>query len=82
MLASHHKPEQQGSYNVYAAALQELTKAKEDLPIAKQTAANLEQLVVYFSIILDQTSPLLQGLMQHSGETKKSIEQLVGSVEP
>ena len=80
MLASHHKPEPQGSYNVYAAALQELTKAKY-LPIAKQTAANLEQLVVYFSIILDQTSPLLQGLMQHSGETKKSIEQLVGSVE-
>ena len=80
MLASHHKPEQLGSYNVYAAALQELTKRRE-LSVTKQTAANLEQLVVYFSITLDQINPLLQGLVQQSAQTKKSVEQLVGSFE-
>lgn len=80
MLASHHKPERQGSYNVYAAALQELNKTREDLDVAERTAANLEQLVVYFSITLDQTNPLLQGLLQHSSETRKSVEQLVGSI--
>ena len=81
MLASHHKSEQQGSYNVYAAALQELNKTREDLNVAKGTAANLEQLVVYFSITLDQMNPLLQGLLQHSGETRRSAEQLVGSIQ-
>ena len=81
MLASHHKPEQLGSYNIYAAALQELTKKREELNVTKQTAANLEQLVVYFSITLDQTNPLLQGLVQQSAQTKKSVEQLVGSLE-
>jgi hypothetical protein len=77
MLASHHEPEQLGSYNVYVAALQELTKSREDLNVA----ANLEQLVVYFSITLGQTIPLLQGLVQQSAQTKKSVEQLVISFE-
>ena len=81
MLASHHKPEQLGSYNVHAATLQELTKRREELNVTKQTAANLEQLVVYFSITLDQTNPLLQGLVQQSAQTKKSVEQLVDSFE-
>ena len=80
MLASHHKPEQQGSYNAYAAALQELTKARADYSVAEQTAANLEQLLVYFSITLDQTNPLLQGLLQHSRESRSSVEQLVSSI--
>ena len=75
MLVSHHKTEQQGSYNVYAAASQKLTKAK-DLAIAEKTEADLEQLVVYF-IILDQTSPA-SGINATFSRAKKSIEQLVG----
>ena len=81
MLASHHKPERLGSYNVYAAALQELIKRREELDVTERTAANLEQLLMYFSITLGQTNPLLQGLVQQSAQTKKSIETLVGSFE-
>ena len=57
----------------YKSSLRE----EKNSDVTKWTAANLEQLVVYFSITLDQTNPLLQGLVQQSAQTKKSVEQLV-----
>ena len=68
---------QHGSYSLYVDKLRDLTKTKAQLETAKQIVTNLEQLVVYLSITLDQTNPLLQGFLHHQAESRKEIEKLV-----
>ena len=76
-LGFHHHPWEIGSYFTFVAALQELSKTKSDLDLAEQAATNLEQLVVYLSITIAQSNPLLHGLVQQSAKSRKDIEHLV-----
>ena len=71
-LPFHHHP-----WVTYADTLQELTKTKSDLDLAKQAATNLEQLVVYLSITIAQSNPQLQGLILQSAKSHKDVEHLV-----
>ena len=77
-LAHHyHSEDQHRSFSVFATKLRDLTKATEDLEVARDVASNMDQLVAYLSITLDQTNPLLQGLVTRRDETRKSVEELV-----
>ena len=77
-LAHQHSSEQRsGSFSPYAEALQQLRKAYEDLDAAKQSVTVLEQLMVYTSVAVGQTNPLVQGLIQQSTETRRNVQELV-----
>ena len=77
-LACHFSAQtQHGSYSAYVGTLRELLKTRADLDLAKQTVSSADQTVVYLSITLDQTNPLLQGLLNHQAECRKEVETLV-----
>ena len=77
-LACHVRPEtSHGSYSVYVDKLRALTKTRVDLDTARQSLSVSEQIVVYLSITLDQTNPLIQGLLRHRAESRKKVEKLV-----
>ena len=60
--------------------LQSLTKTRVDLDTARQSLSVSEQIVVYLSITLDQTNPLIQGLLRHWAESRKEVEKLRQSI--
>lgn len=68
---------QHGSYSEYVRKMRELTSTRAALDTAKQAVSGVEQLVVYLSITLDQTNPLLQGMLHHQAECRKEVEKLV-----
>ena len=77
-LAHQHSSEQRhGSFSLYADALQQLHKAYEDLDAAKQSATALEQLMVYLSVAVGPTNPLVQGLIQESTDSRRNVQELV-----
>ena len=75
-LASHHSSdEHHGSYAVYAVVLQELNTTRAELDVTRQSASNLEQLVVYLSVTFGQSNPLLlEGLLDLSAEGRKHVQ--------
>ena len=80
-LAHQHSSDQRhGSFSPYAEALQQLHKAQEDLEAAKQSATVLEQLMVYLSVAVGQTNPLVQGLIQQSTDSRRNVQELVNIV--
>ena len=68
---------QHGSYSEYVHKLRELTSTRAALDTAKQAVSDVEQIVVYMSITLDQTNPLLQRMLSHRAESRKEVEKLV-----
>ena len=80
-LAHQYSSEQcRGSFSPYAEALQQLHKAQEDLEATKQSATVLEQLMVYLSVAVGQTNPLVQGLIQQSTDSRRNVQELVNIV--
>ena len=69
---AHH-----GSYSVYVDKLRDIAKTKADLDTARQTLAESEQIVVYLSITLDPTNPVLQRILRYRAERRKEVETLV-----